>query len=296
MKAQPALVLLVLFSASPTVRGEEAHDQILAFARAWLNPQDYAWSRESLTRPRKGSDEAVSIKDWGRVRVEFVAAAEESVELNPHILKYEYTTQIPGDEPHSTVSNLEGQKLPPVWLHTVLGYSVGVSPDMQLQLGNSHQAAEVLDLLDFRGFVPDVMPIPGKEWTMRAERRPEGAFNFREETIRQFRCTRVEPGGAEGSRCHVEFTETVKLTSLDPKRTSELRERKGTFSLTMPLGLIEDATWETTATEYFKSGASRSQIETVTKVSLVRRDVPGSKSKNAPPDSARTTELPRPPR
>ena len=272
--------MLFLLSLPFVQEGQTEEDDnrlLLAFTRAWLNPQDYAWTRESQTRLDTREKDSVLIRDFGRVRVEFVKIAGQSAELCPRILKYHYETQLPGEPIQESVSPVEGQELPHAWLHAALGFSVGVSPKQKAAIGDSHhQAMEVLDLLDFRGFVPDEVPAPGKVWRAYTERKPDDTYLSREVMERNFRCKSVEASD-DGAVCLVHFDEIVKITPQDKTRTSELRERKGEFKVRMPKGSVEEVSWKSTSTEFMTAEGKLSKIITETKASILRRDVPPPK-------------------
>ena len=292
-------VFMLFFQALSFVQSgcanEDDNRRLLAFTEAWLNPQDYAWNRESRSRLSERDKNSVLIRDFGRVRVEFVKIAGESAELCPRILKYHYETQLPGEPLQSSLSPFEGQELPHTWLHAALGFSIGVNADQKTRIGESHhQAMEVLDLLDFRGFVPDEVPVSGKEWRAYTERKSNSTYLSQEVMERNFRCESVEASG-EDTLCLVHFDEIVKITPQESSRTSELRERTGWFKVRMPQGLIEEVSWESTATEYMTVENKRSTILTETKTSIVRRDVPPPKQRTKKAEKAQQN-LPRPPR
>ena len=292
----PSIATLVCFAlapGSPSGAEEESIRNLLAFATAWRDPQDYVWSRESLSQTGDRKGDPVRIKDFGRVRILLLSFEDESAVFQPTILSCRFETQLPGEPLQSGVSTLEGEKLPQAWLHPIHGFSIGVAPDQRLGLGRGHEASEVMDLFDFRGFVPNKVLQPGETWKAYIEKKPDGTFLTREETERKFVCKSIEEAGG-GTRCDVDFNELVKITAEDPSRSSELREREGSYTVLLPVGLVEEATWKTTATELLKVEGKRSQIVTETAVTLVRRDVPPAKQK---PDSDRhEAPLPRPPR
>lgn len=293
-------MLMVLLVSLPIAwsghAGVDDNQQLLAFTKAWLNPQDYAWTRESRSRLDEGDKKSVLIRDFGRVRVEFVKIEGESAGLSPRILKYHYETQLPGEPLQRSISPFEGKELPYTWLHAALGFSIGIDAETKTRVGESHhQAMEVLELLDFRGFVPDVVPVPKKEWRAFMERKPDSTYLSREVIERNFVCLSAIASG-DGTLCSVRFEEVVKVTPNEESRTSELRERTGRFKVRMPEGLIEEVSWESATTEYMTVENERSKILTETNASILRRDVPEPKRRGKKAEGKRIPALPRPPR
>jgi hypothetical protein len=295
------LAAVVVDPSGSVARDLQGDMALLAFVESWLTPRDYVWSRTSISQAKGLSGDPVKIRDYGRVRIELLRFGEESAILSPVVLKLEYESDIPGQGVGKHTSPLEGEKLPSAWLHPALGFSVGVEPEVGARLGDDHQVAEVLELLDFRGFVPKQLPKVGATWTARFERIPDEVFSFREENERSFEVLSMEEAG-ENTLYEIQFTEKVTTTPKESAGTSELRSRQGRYKVLLPIGLIEEVSWTGKAEEWFQSGSSQLEVETTSEVSMVRREVVNSEVEPAEPKkkvglSAREIEqLPRPPR
>lgn len=264
------VALCLASSASPAasdleVRGEE----VLAYAEPWRNAADYAWSRESATRVEGDKEPSLRIQDVGRFRVEFVKFEEDSAIFNVWILQYKYQTQLAGKPVKRETSPLEGKKLPMTWLHWALGFSSGTVPGKEAERIDSQQASQVLELVDFRGFVPRKIPKPREEWPFKVTPDRGQEYAVKEELERKFRCDAVDEVG-DVSKCKVAFTETLKMTPQKPGRSWQVDEREGVFWVTLPEGLIEAAEWKMVSTESIPRFSVRSKIQTETKVTLTR--------------------------
>lgn len=279
-----------------------AYEEVLAFAKPWVQPQDYAWKRESTSRIEGDKEPGLRIKDMGRLRVEFVKFSEESAILNIKILQYQFETQLKGEQPFSGVSPLQGQMLPPIFLHWALGYSMGIEPGTDLpKPAVGQQASQVFDLIDFRGFIPKSNPHPGEDWPLRLVPDRGKTFLFKEELERSFHC---DSSKAEKNKtmCGIQFSETFKMTPTKESGNWELTERKGTYWISLPKGMIDAAEWKTHSTESTKTHAGATKVETETTVSLSRVEVPFNytpKPKTAKPKAsagAGVKEIPLPPR
>jgi len=285
----------LFFMALPLEAAPES--DLLLFGKAWMDPSDYAWSRESSTRMENDKEPGAQVVDVGRLRVRFIGLEEELLGLDIDILNYRFEVRLGKGDPQSGVSKLEGMELPPVWLHTALGFSVDSDPTLGRQ--NNMQAGEVFDLIDFRGFVPRGTPEVGEEWTAQMIRKPDDRFQFREERNRKFSCRSTEKV-SEGDKFEIGFHETLKVTSMEASRSHEIRETEGTYWLLMPVGRVEAASWETVSTEYTSlpgKGGTSEKVETTTEVHLVRREPPPPKTR----DRSETKEVvpeepPLPPR
>ena len=290
-------VFCCFLSIGDTVQAqEEDSKQILAFTEAWRGPQDYVWTRESLSKADPHAKRGIRIKDSGRIRIETLSYENESVVLDPHILLYRYETELPGAPVEKRVSPLEGVDLPLVWLHSVMGFSVGLEPRSAKGVHHAHQAGEVLEILDFRGFVPDATPEKGKKWSSRTSREADSTYAFAESVEREFECLEAVPEG-EKMLCRVRFEELVKVTPTSKSRSSEIRERNGTFKVRMPEGLIEEVVWRSISTEYMGSGDSRRKIETETEARIHWREATESKPRAGRSKSENKEKVPpRPPR
>lgn len=278
------IVFLCLDPGSPATAQSDKFKDILAFAEPWIQPQDYAWSRESSSRIESDREPGLRIKDVGRMRVEFVKFVEESAFLNIRILQYHFETQLKGEKPMEGISPLQGQLLPAAFLHWALGFSLGMEPGVDLPKPVSgQQASQVFDLVDFRGLVPDNTPRPGDEWNLKVVPDRGKEFLFKEELERSFHCESSKPEG-EKTRCGVRFTEVFKITPTKESGNWELTEREGNYWISFPKGMIEAAEWKTHSTESMKAATGSMKVMTETTVSLARVDVPfGNTRKNKVP-------------
>ncbi len=288
---------LIVITALPGFAQRTDERDLLLFGEAWLDSSDYAWSRESLSRLEKDSEPGARVKDFGRLRIRFISLDEDLLGLDIRVLKFRYQVQLRGDSANEGISKLEGTRLPPVWLHSALGFSVGSDPASGFQ--SNIQAGEVFDLIDFRGVVPREIPLVGQEWSAKMLRKPDDRFRFREEKDRRFTCLSKETT-RDGDKFEIAFIETLKVTSMEPSRSHEIRETRGKFWVILPMGRVEATTWESLSTEY-KSGAGKGKtsdkVETQTKVDIVRRDSPPPKPREGEKEvGAAIEKLPLPPR
>ena len=272
----PTLLFSLSIGIATQAQDDKDSKQILAFVEAWRGPQDYIWTRESVSKAGPNDSRGIRIEDSGRIRIEYLSSENESVILDPLILSLRYETELPGEPVQKKTSPLEGVDLPLVWLHAVMGFSVGVDPGRGEGIQDIHQAGEVLEILDFRGFVPDVTPVKGKEWSARTLRESDSTYDFEESVERDFECLETTQDG-DSVDCKVRFQELVKLTPTSNSRSSEIRERNGIFQVRMPEGLIREVEWRSLASEYFGSGDSRRKIETQTQARILWREAKESK-------------------
>ncbi|MCA9438547.1 MAG: hypothetical protein KC978_22375 [Candidatus Omnitrophica bacterium] len=288
------LVLLAIVPASFAQRTDEK--DLLLFGKAWLDPSDYAWSRESFSRLESDKEPGASVRDVGRLRIRFIKIDGELLGLDIRVLSYRYEAKLQGKKEIQGVSELEGTRLPPVWLHPALGFSV--SGDSETGIQNNVQTGEIFELIDFRGFVPRETPVVGEEWSGKMVRKPDEFFRFKEERERKFTCVDKKET-EQGDKFKVEFHEILKVTSMESSRSHELCETDGYYWVLMPQGLVETVSWESVATEYKgnNGGGPTDKVETRTVTNIVRRDPPPPKTKNKPEkEEATHTESPLPPR
>lgn len=298
MKFVHLFLLTTLFSVGPSAVAQRTdYRDLLLFGEAWIGPSDYVWSRESTSRLANDRSPGARVRDVGRLRVRFISLEEELLGLDLRILNYRFETEIRGGGLSTGISDLEGTRLPPVWLHSALGFSVDSEPGSGLH--SNLQAGELFDLLDFRGFVPREAPIVGEEWTGKTVRKPDDRYRFREERERRFTCKSKE-ATETGEKFEVEFSELLKVTSLAAGRTNEIRETRGTYWVILPAGLVEAASWESVSSEFTSDRDNRGvsdKIETVTKVHIARRDPPPPRSRKSEENAkAAPEEPPLPPR
>lgn len=292
------LVILASFLASPVwaVAQNPKGEGILAFTQPWIKAQDYVWKRVSESRLEKEKKVRLRIEDEGRFRVEFVKLEDESAVLNVWVLAYNYETQIDGEAPVRARSELVGTKLPVIWFHWALGYAMGASPGLGAKRADDQQASLILDLLDFRGFVPASSPKTGAEWALEVVPDRGKAFKFREELEREFKCTDASQAG-EITHCAVTFEEIFKVTPDEEGRTWELHEKKGKFWVSLPDGLVDGAEWTNETTESVAGVKDTKNLLTKTTVTLKRME---PKQRAAAPRKKSPVErapaLPLPPR
>jgi hypothetical protein len=287
-----------LFAGSLLMPGEAQPDkaeQILAFAQPWIKTADYAWQRESLSRVEGASQPGLRIKDFGRFRVEFVKYDSEAAEFIIHVLQFRFETQLKDGATEQGVSEVEGQRLPPTFLHWALGFSFNAPADYRVQGVPDQQASQILDLLDFRGFVPSETPKPGMQWPLQITPDRGEAFKFKEELTRTFRCEAITPED-KGQKCKIHFDETSKVTPIETGHSWELTEREGLVWITLPDGLVQAAEWKSQATESVGGGKNAGKIHTETQVTLMRVDVPEEKPKAPRPKRIEQEARPLPPR
>jgi hypothetical protein len=287
-----SLILLVaaFFPPLPCFAQADKAEEILAFANPWILAQDYAWTRESLSRLESDKKPGLRIKDNGRLRVEFIKFEDEAVVLDIHVLQYRFETQIKNDPVKQGVSALEGQRLPETWLHWALGFSVNLPSGHNLERADDQQAGQIYDLVDFRGFVPDKIPKPGMEWPLVVSPDRGEAYAFKEELKRTFRCDAAEAGDKK-TKCKVHFTELLKVTPQVKSRTWEMVEREGDSWMTLPDGLIEAAEWKATSTEAVPGPEKGGKVITETTVTLTRVDTPPPRPrKSTPPKKEKEKE------
>ncbi len=263
-------LLLAVFLAGSTAHAETVRgEEVLAYAEPWRNPRDYAWSRESKTLLEGDDTPTLHIKDVGRFRVEFVKMDEDSAVFNLWILQFKFQTQLLGKPIKQETSPLEGQKLPMTWLHWALGFSSGATPGKEAERIDGQQANQVLELIDFRGFVPSQVPKVGEEWPFKVTPDRGEDFAVKEELERKFRCQAIDARG-ELSKCKISFTETLKVTPQKPGRSWQVDEREGVFWVNLPEGLIEAAQWNLVSTDSVPQLEGRTKIRTETQVTLTR--------------------------
>lgn len=271
-------------------------ERILAFVEAWAMPQDYAWKRETRSQLKSDDKPGLVIKDMGRFRVEFVKFEDESAILNIRVLQYKFESRLKDDPPLVGNSPLEGVHLPPVWFHWALGSSIGLVPGKDTPKPvTDQQAAQIIDLIDFRGFIPDQIPRKNEEWPLKIEPDRGKTFLFKEELERQFHCEERKTVGPE-TDCRIHFSEIFKLTPTGTAGNWELTEKKGTYWLSHPKRTIDAAEWETETTESMKIPGGATQILTHAEVSLTRIDVPFNYQKSPKKEKIKTVEVPLPPR
>lgn len=279
LKPSRHLIFLFLFLSISALGQSAKYAEILAFAEPWIQPQDYAWRRESSSRIQSDQEPGLRIEDVGRMRVEFVKFAEESAILNIRILQYQFETHLRGEKPTEGISPLQGQLLPTTFLHWALGFSLGMEPGTDLPKPVSgQQASQVFDLVDFRGLVPENTPQTGDDWSLRVVPDRGKTFLFKEELERSFHCESTKTEG-EKTRCGVHFTEVFKITPTKESGNWELTEREGTYWISFPKGMIEAAEWKTHSTESMKAPTGSTKVMTETTVSLTRVDVPFGNTK-----------------
>ncbi len=285
------LILLPGLFLSLSASGQSAkYQDILAFAEPWIQPQDYAWQRESSSRIQSDREPGLCIKDVGRIRVEFVKFSDESAILDIRVLQYQFETRLRGEKPLRGVSPLQGKLLPTTFLHWALGFSLGIEPDTDLPKPvTGQQASQIYDLVDFRGLIPERPPHPGDDWHLKVVPDRGKAFLFKEELERTFHCesSKTEDGK---TRCGIHFSEVFKITPTKEGGNWELTEREGNYWISFPKGLIEAAEWKTHSTESIKVPAGSTKVETETTVSLARVEVPFSISKQ--PKASKPQEEP----
>ena len=298
MRLMTAFTLLLVLATPCGAQRTDDRD-LLLFGKAWLDPSDYAWSRESETRLEGHSEVGARVKDFGRLRVRFISLEEDLLGLDILVLRYRYEAQLRGGKTTRGISEMEGTRLPSVWLHPALGFSVGSDPKSGLRSGI--QAGELFELLDFRGFVPSETPQVGEVWKGKMLRKPDDRFRFREERDRTFTCESVE-ATEKGEKFKIKFEETLKVTSMEPSRSHEICETEGTYWVLLPMGRVEEASWESVSTEYTSKsgrGGTSDSVETTTRVNLVRRDPPPPRprrNRNLQEGKAIHEEPPLPPR
>lgn len=298
----PSIVvgIMVSFVCSWTVAaegtGQIQSERILAFAECWAMPQDYAWKRETSSQLKTDDKPGLVIEDMGRFRVEFVKFEDESAILNIRVLQYQFESRLKGDPPMHGKSPLEGVRLPPVWFHWALGSSIGLIPGKDKPKPvTDQQAAQIIDLIDFRGFIPDQIPHKDEEWPLKISPDRGKTFLFKEELERNFHCEECEKEG-DKTTCRIRFSELFKLTPTAAAGNWELTERKGTYWLSHPKFTIDAAEWKTETTESMKVPGGATQIITRADVSLTRIDVPFNYKKTPGKGKIRKAEVPLPPR
>lgn len=297
------ILFLVLLLPLPASGQPTKYEDILAFVEPWVWPQDYAWSRESTSRLQSDQEPGLRIKDVGRLRVEFVKFADESANLNIRVLQYQFETQIREEKPAMGVSDLQGQLLPPLFLHWAMGFSLGIEPGVDLPKPVSgQQASQVFDLMDFRGVIPDKPLRPGEEWQLKVVPDRGKAFLFKEELERSFRCESTKTEGAK-TQYAIHFKELFKITPTKESGNWELTEREGTYWVSLPKKMIEAAEWKTHSTESMKGPMGSSKVMTETSVSLSHVEVSSNgntrKPKAEKPETSAGSgekQLPLPPR
>jgi len=261
------IILSLLFSGE--ARSERADPKkILSFAEAWVRPQDYAWTRESLTTVGNDTEPGLGMRDSGRFRIEYIKHEEESAVLDVWVLVYRFEAQLKGERPIRRLSPLEGKRLPLAWLHWALGFSSDLASTKQIKKIDRQQANQVLELIDFRGFVPSKSPEVGEEWKFNVvpDRGPQ--YACREKLDRSFVCKGKKQEDDE-TKYRVEFQDTFQVTPVLKGCSPEVRERSGVYWLNLPSGFIEAATWEETV---FETLGGSKEVETHYTVSLVRQE------------------------